>query len=212
MKQVFILVMMLSMLVSCKQKQTIKEKQKEIENGSLNERNEYSAAEIGWKTVTPDDWQVLTKKEKEEMTKNGASAIKKATDLEIADSSLIELINLQKDRFNSLLSTIQPYEEVPGESYETNNETLKELIKKTYESNNIKADYASSKETIDGLEFLVFSVNIYSPDKSKIILSQKMYSRILNGYDFGITMVYNNEKDKEVLEKMIHSSTFSKRK
>jgi len=198
-------------LSNCKQKQTPKEKQQQIETGSLNEKNEYTSAEVGWTVNIPKDWSVLTKKERDKLNEKGMKAIEENNNIKVDATGLKELINLKKDLFNSFISTIEPYSEKETGTYDENNKKIIDIIKQTYAGKGMKAEYDEGKEKIDGLEFYTFFTRIYSPDKSKIILYQKMYSRLINGYDLGITMTYNNEEDKKTLEDVVKSSKFSLR-
>ena len=209
MKYSLLLLSAILMFSGCRQKQSLKEKQQQIETGSLNEMNEYKSAEVGWTVNLPEDWPVLTKKERDKLNEKGLKAIEENNNIKVDVTGLRELINLKKDLFNSFISTIEPYSEKETGTYDENNKKIIDILKQTYAGKGMKAEYDEGKEKIDGLEFYTFSTRIYSPDKSKIILYQKMYSRLINGYDLGITMTYNNEEDKKTLENVIASSKFS---
>lgn len=88
-----------------------------------------------------------------------------------------------------------------------NNKVVKELIYETYTSRGIKVDSSSSKEKIDNLVFEVFHIVMYGPE-GKIILYQDLYSRHINGYDFGVTLNYINEKEKNEMMKVWKNSKF----
>lgn len=120
------------------------------------------------------------------------------------------LISFQKNQFNIFQSSSEPFElEYEGEWEETNSE-LKEIIYKTYLNQGIKADSSATIiEKIDGLDFHKYSFTIYSP-KGKVILNQIMYSRLINGFDFGVNINFNNDKDKDELLKVLRNSKFKK--
>jgi len=42
-------------------------------------------------------------------------------------------------------------------------------------------------------------------------ITQKMFSSLINGYDFGMSIIYNNDADMKVLESAIYFSKFSKK-
>ena len=65
-------------------------------------------------------------------------------------------------------------------------------------------------EKIDGLDFHKYSFTIYSPD-GEIILNQIMYGRLINGFDFGVNINYNNNKDRDELLKVFKNSKFKRR-
>ena len=211
MKYIIILIACFS-LISCKEKrQTLKDKQSELETGSLDSTHRYKADDIGWTAKVPGGWEVQSKDATKENTERGKKAIEKTINVEVDASALQQLINLKKGRFNSFLSTIEPYNEKKEGSYEANNEKLYELMKKTYADQGIKATYEEDTATIDGLSFYVFKAKIYKPDSKEVLLNQVMYSRLINGYDFGMTLSYNDEDALMELENMVFTSRFSKR-
>ena len=211
MKYILILLASLSLL-SCKEKkQELKDKQKEIETGTLDSTNRYSADEIGWTTSIPSGWEVQTRENTKKNTERGLKAIEKEMNAEVDASKLIQLLNLKKGKFNSFLSTIEPYDTTDGISYEENNRRLYEVMKQTYAGQGIDARYSEDIALLDGLSFYVFNVKIYNKDKSTVILNQTMYSRLINGYDFGMTISYNGDEARKELEDIVFSSKFSKR-
>lgn len=211
MKYIFILIICLS-LISCKEKkQTLKDKQDEIETGSLDSTHQYKADEIGWTTRIPGGWEVLTKEATKNNTERGKKEIEKTLNVEVDASGLQQLLNLKKDRFNSFLSTIEPYDEATNGLYEENNKKLYTVMKETYAAQGIKASYSEDSAIIDGLYFYVFKAELYKPASKEVLLNQIMYSRLINGYDFGMTLSYNDEDALIQLENMVFTSKFSKR-
>jgi hypothetical protein len=212
MKYLILFTTILFLTTSCKSKQSLKEKQQELETGKLDEKNLYSSAEIGWTVQLPGNWDIITKNENDKLNEKGKKAIEKSIGTTVNDSALVELVNLKKDMFNSFLSTLEPYHEESEGSYAEHNKAVNEILKKTYEANKIFSVHDEATAMIDGLQFDTFVSKIYSPDKTKIILFQKMFSRLINGYDFSMTINYNNENDSLILMTMINSSKFSIRK
>src|SRR5690606_6859865 len=95
--------------------------------------------------------------------------------------------------------------EYEGE-WEENNALLKEIIYKTYLNQGIKVDSTkTSIVKVDGLNFHSYEFIIYSR-KGDTILSQLMFSRLINGFDFGVNLNFNNETDKkEMLDAWLNS-------
>jgi hypothetical protein len=213
MKYTFLWLIVLLGFSSCKQKQkqTLADKQKEIGTGTLDAKNIYTSDKIGWTVMLPEGWDVETKEGTKKSTEKGTKLIEKTMNTEIDASALEQLINIKKDRFNSFLSTIEPYDEKEAGPYADNNQEIYGILKKTYAGQKIYAEYDEGTTTIDGLTFYTFMTTIYSSDKSKIILFQKMYSRLVNGYDLGMTINYNNDADQKTLESMVQNSHFTKR-
>src|SRR5258705_2985003 len=213
MKYILIIVAFL-FFQSCKEKdkpQSLEEKQKEIETGSLSAASVYTADEIGWTVHVPAGWEILTKEQMKQNTAKGKKVMEESTAIEIDASDLQQLLNLRKDKFNSFLSTMEKYDIQEMGSYEKNSKTLNDLMKQAFEKQGIHADYSEDTAMIDGLRFTVFKSKMYGTDKKQVILNLVMYNRLINGYDVGMTITYNNEGTRNELEKMIIASKFSKR-
>ena len=197
------------LFASCKSKQTQKEKQQEIKTGKLSDDNVYTANEVGWTVNIPEGWDVMTSKENDRLNEKGKDILEKSGAGEVDTEGLEQLVNLSKDKFNSFLSTIQPFTE--SNLYEQRVKGTFGAIRTAYASQNINAEYDEDVEDIDGLRFYRFRTKIFTPDKSKIILQQVMYSRLINGYDFGMTINYNNEENYKTLNEIVRKSQFTKR-
>ena len=122
-----------------------------------------------------------------------------------------QLLNLRKDKFNTFLSTIEPFKEAESGTYAENNKRVAEVILQTYRSNGLHATQTEDSTLIDGLLFYTVSTKIYNKDNTAIILTQLMYSRLINGYDVGFTISYNNEEAFSEMEKMMRRSKFTMR-
>jgi len=182
---------------------------KNIDEGKV-EGNVYTSEEIGWTIEIPKGWTVIDKEKTKETNEKGLKALEETMEGEIDYSGLKNLISLQKDQFNIFQSTSEPFKlEYEGE-WEENNSALKEIIYTTYLNQGMKTDSsATTIEKIDGLDFHKYSFTIYSP-KGEVILKQIMFSRLINGFDFGVNINYNNEKDRDELLKVFRNSKFKK--
>ena len=192
-------------LSSCGQK----DPNENIDEGKV-EGNIYTSQEIGWTIEIPKGWTVTDKGEIEKTNKKGLRVLEETIDGEINYDGLKHLISFRKNQFNNLQSTSEPFElEYEGE-WEENNSALKNIIYITYLNQGIKVDSsATTIEKIDGLDFYTFSFTIYGPD-GDVVLNQIMYSRLINGFDFGVNINYNNDKDRDELLKVFRNSTFKK--
>lgn len=182
---------------------------KNIDEGKV-EGNIYTSKEIGWTIEIPKGWTVIDKEKTQETNEKGLKAIEETIDGQVDYSGLKNLISFQKNQFNIFQSTSEPFElEYEGE-WEENNAALKEIIYTTYLNQGIKTDSsATTVEKIDGLEFQTYSFTIYSP-KGEVILKQIMFSRLINGFDFGVNINYNNDKDRDELLEVFRNSKFKK--
>ncbi len=169
----------------------------------------YHSKELGWTMEIPNGWKIISQENIEAFTETGKDAVEKTLESDVDTKALKHLCSFQKDQFNIFSSTCEPFkEEAPGD-YQRNNRAINELIFKTFADQGIKADSASGKEIIGGLEFNVFYATIYSKE-NQVILNQIYYSRFQNGFDFGAILSYNNAGDKETLMAAWKNSKFEK--
>jgi len=193
MKDIFILTFLIILfsISSCRQI----DPNKQIDEGKVD-KNIYTSENIGWTIEIPDGWTIVEKDKSEEYDNKGLKAIGEVTDGEIDISGLKHLISFQKNQFNIFQSTSEPFKTEYDGEWEVNNAGLKKIMYSAFLNQGIKVDSsATSTVKIDGLDFRYFSFTIYGP-KGDIILNQSMYSRLMNGQDFGVNINYNNEKDK----------------
>ena len=182
---------------------------KQVDEGNV-ENKTYSSKEIGWSITIPDNWEVTSREQNEKLQEKGLDAMEGMVDGEIDISNLKNLIGFQKDQFNLFQSTSEPAEFESKEEWEENNAAIKELIYNTYLQQGIKVDSTTTEMVkVDGLDFHSYSFTISSP-KGDIILTQIMYSRLINGFDFGVNINYNNESDKKEMLEAWMNSKFTK--
>lgn len=179
------------------------------EEGKIN-GNIYSSDEIGWTMEIPSGWNIIDLEQTKKTNQVGLKALEETLNSDVDISQLKQLLALKKNSFNIFQSSSEPFNlEYEGE-YEENNGTLKKIMYETYQNQGIKADTSSTTiENIDGYNFLTYSFTLYGR-KNEIILTQILYSRLINGFDFGAFINYNNENDKNELLKAFRSSKFRK--
>lgn len=183
---------------------------KQIDEGKVT-KNIYTSEDIGWTIEIPDGWTIVEMDKSKEYNNKGLKAMEEVVDGEIDISGLKNLISFQKYKFNVFQSTSEPFKvEYEGE-WEAKNAELKKIIHSAYTNQGIKVDSsASSTINIDGLDFHYCSFTLYGP-KGDTILKQSMYSRLINGLDFGVNINYNNEKDKNEMLTVWKNSKFIKK-
>ncbi len=171
----------------------------------------YTIPEIAWTMQIPEGWKIIPEERLLEYDKKGLAAMEKTVGEKIDYSGLKHLINFSKNQFNIFQSTIEPFKvEYDGE-WEENEKALREVILSTYKAQGIQAEVTEiSNENIDGINFHKFEITIYSP-KGEFILTQIMFSYLINGFDFGATIISNNEEDKRVMLEAFRHSHFGKK-
>ncbi len=190
------------LIVSC----TTSDPNKELEEGSIKNQI-YTSQEIGWTIEIPKGYEIVSKDKVEANEKRGSEVLEKTSSEKINTKLLKHLIVIQKDRFNALSSTSEPFtEEFPGEFQQTNKK-MNELLYRTYIDQGVKTDTSSGKETIQNLEFETFYTTVYSP-KGDVGINLIQYSKLINGFSFGVTICYTNAQDKKTLLDAFNSSKF----
>lgn len=188
--------------VSCK-----KDPNKQVDEGKV-EAGFYHSDDIGWTMEIPKGWEVMQRDDVQNQSDKGLEAISETIGAEIDVSGLKQLINLKKDRLHIFLSTSEKFDLTYEGEWEENNEALKQILYETYTSKGIKVDTLSSKSTVDGLDFNVFSIKLYGPDGA-VILYQDMYSKYINGFDFAATLNYLKPREKNEIMRAWKSSKFN---
>jgi hypothetical protein len=197
-------VIITSVIASCKHL----DPNKQIDEGNVKGEI-YESKDIGWSIEIPKGWSVISKDYLEKCDQKGKDALQKVYKSDIDFKGLKHLISFKKDKFNCFSSTSEPFKEDHVGEYEENNKLLNELLYKTFCDQEIKTDTSSGKEIIQGLEFNTFHVTFNSPD-SKFVLNQIYYSKLINGFDFGVNINYTNEEDRKTMVDAWEKSKFNK--
>ena len=205
MKTTFLITLTIIALTSCKPS----DPNKSVEEGKV-EGNIYTSEEIGWTMEIPQGWKVIDKEKSEEFQEQGKKALENNTDATVDLNELKMLISFQKDQFNIFQSTSEPFNLEYEGQWEENNAATKAIIYATYVNMGIQADSTATKTiTIDGLDFQTYTFAIRDQE-GNVIMTQTMYSRLINGFDFGVNINYNNEKDRDEMFKAFLNSKFEK--
>jgi hypothetical protein len=182
---------------------------KQVDEGKVK-GEVYHSTEIGWTITIPPGYTVITKDKLEENDKKGMEAIKQVNKDSIDVSQLKHLISFQKDRFNLLASTSEPFkEDYPGQ-YAAHNIGLDKLIYETIVNQGIKTDSSSETVMVQGIPFHLFTTTLYTADGS-VLLKQLLYSTLINGYDFGVNINYTGDDAKKVMMAAFMNSKFDKK-
>jgi len=194
------------LLFSCKQKDKHLDPNKQVDEGAVKGET-YMSQDMGWTIVIPKGWTVVSRDQTQANEKKGADAIRKSSHTEIDMSGLKHLISFQKDKFNSLMSTSEPFPNDSPGAFEDNCVTVNKMIYDAYASQGIRSDTSSSVELIHGHRFHVFHATLYGRD-GKVILKQLLYSKLINKKAFSVTINYNNDEDEKVMMDAFTNSTF----
>jgi hypothetical protein len=204
------------MVIGCntqpKSKQTLQEKQKELDAGKLDEKNIYTAEEIGWTAALPRDWKVMTKRENYLLNQKTKNVFRDDLGTDLSYSGLVNLICIEKDQFNLFVSTIQPFKELTEGDYDQHVMAIQNMMLEFYKAKGVPEEHELGAVRIDGVMFDRFCTKLYTVDKKKIILEQKLFSALINGYVFSMSMNFNNSDDEEALMHLVMNSRFYQKK
>ncbi|TDG37620.1 hypothetical protein EZJ43_00545 [Pedobacter changchengzhani] len=203
MKNYLTLFLLFPLILCCTQSKPVKN----VDEGDVK-ADVYTSKEIGWSIKIPDGWDIISTDKMQVTAEIGKDAIEKTSGTKVDMSSLKNLISFKKNQFNLFSSTSQPFKEAyPGE-YLENVKDLNKVIFDTYRSKGIDVDSLSGNAVIGGLAFKTFEIKLFSKDKKRI-LNQIMFSRLINGFDFGVNINFNNETDRDMMLKAWKESNFA---
>jgi len=171
--------------------------------------NTFNSEKIGWKIELPKgkEWKIISREEQARLDKKGREVIEESVGTEIPKSKAEDLISFRKDQFNTFISNIEPFDESVDGNYDQMLAVLHQVIKNSYASKNIPADYEIAATRIDGIMVDRFDIKLYSSNR-KVILYQHIFTCIIKDHFLNITISANNKEDEETLEKIVFSSVF----
>jgi hypothetical protein len=167
----------------------------------------YVNYELGWSIDIPAGFESLSDNNRLLNEQKGREAIAKANGVNVKTDSLIHLVNFQKNQFNQFAATLQSYNQKENGSYVKSISLTNKAIFDAYVNQKIKVDTVSGKENIAGMPFHTFYIKIYGPT-GDVILNQIIYSSLLQGNDFSVSINYNNEADKKAMLDAFKNSSF----
>ena len=139
----------------------------------------YTSKEVGWTIEIPEGYKQLSKTRMEANQKKWKQALGNA-DTTQTTNKLLQLINFQKNQFNSLAATAQVFDVAKDGNYLVNNQLVKKMIYDAYVNQKTKVDTSSATEVIAGQKFHTFNVTLFGPS-GEVLMNQMMYNQLMNG-------------------------------
>ncbi len=171
------------------------------------EPQSYTNATIGWTMAIPPGFKLISQAKVKDREEKGKKAIGEVYEGDLNTDSVQHLLDFQKNQLNLFGSTLEKYTEKHPGDYLKNSEQLKKLLYDTYAKQKIKIDTASATENIQGHQFHVFKIKIYGPSGAPL-MNQVLYSTLIKGYDFGVSINYDNETDQKLIFDAFRQSKF----
>lgn len=180
---------------------------KQIDEGQI-EDNIYHSDDVGWTMSIPEGWTITTMEQTDENLEKGSEIFEEELGMKVDYSTLNNLLAFQKNQVNNFSSNSQFWEEEESITWSGNNAALKLFLMETFEGQGLAVDSSITRtEDIGGVAFQTYSFSFRDPEGNPLF-KQKMYSSLINGYDFSANLMYNNEKDKNEMFKAWEASTF----
>jgi hypothetical protein len=168
----------------------------------------YRSEEIGWTIEIPVGWSITDRNELDRRDEKGKEVIEENIGVELEVEGLKNLLCFQKDKFNIFSSTSQPFEVTyPGEYHESA-QFVKSFIYNTFKAEGIKTDTCSSVIFFQSKQFYVFHSIMFDKNGTDIVIEQTMFRQLINGFDFGVNITYNNDTDRDILLNALKTSRF----
>lgn len=180
------------------------------ETGKIDKRT-YHSQEVGWTMEVPAGWELTDLQRLKDLDKKGMELLEKSTGVTDPQADKMKhLLAFQKDRFNMFQSTIEPYEETAPGEWRANTDMLKKMMYQTFADQGIRVDSSITEvESISGIVFVTFEFTLYKPD-GDVLIQQRMYTQLINGYDMGINLSYNNEQNEQEMTTALKKSVFKR--
>lgn len=160
---------------------------------------------IGWMVNVPLEFEILEVADEQKIQARGKKILEESTDFVADVSKVINLFSAKSAEMNYFAATIEPFEDDYAE-WKENNQFVKEVVLKSFKNKmpDVVIDTLSSKASIDGIEFLKFTMIIKL--KGKFLLNWTGYWHLYKGFDFSITYVCTSDKWVKELDKCILES------
>lgn len=160
---------------------------------------------IGWTVNVPLEFEIMEIADEKKLQERGKKIIGETSDVDADLSKVINLFSAKNAEMNFFAATIEPFG-TDYKEWQENNSYIKELILTGFKKKMPDAtfDTLSSKATIDGIEFLKFTMIIKT--KGKFLLNWTGYWHLYKGFDFSITYVCTSDKWIKELDKCILES------
>jgi hypothetical protein len=170
---------------------------------------EFYSKEFNWRIEIPEGFDTVSAEQWSKIQNRGADAIEKTYGAEVENKTKT-LFVVRTDQFNYFESNYQPFDTLTDGNYLETCKVLNNMIYGTFEAQmpGAQIDSSSSSDTIDGLKFQTFKVNITLPNKK--IMEVLMYSRLFGKKEFSVNMMTMDPEKKKFLFRAWKHSTFGK--
>ena len=172
----------------------------------------YRFNSIGWTVKVPNDFKIIDSLTLKQMNSDGEKLAQNAYNTKEKVRAPKTLIGFKKGENNAFICNTILFDTTKDGNWNEHVQFLKELAFKTLQTStqgiaNVEIDTSSSLELIDKKLFDKFNLRIVVPNRKDI--NMNLFSILRNGYDVGITIVYQDEIVKKRFYNILMKSTFN---
>jgi len=156
--------------------------------------------EYNWHITIPRGYERISSEEMAKIQKKGAARVEETFDEKMGEIPARAMFGFRDGKTNFLEAVQQPYDVAVSGDHATSFRTVGDIMTKTMASQapDSKVDTTYSVETIDGLEFQLFSVTLKAENKPTI--NMLMFCRLFDKRELAFNVVYvEKKKGKEML-------------
>jgi hypothetical protein len=171
---------------------------------------EFYSEEFNWRIEIPEGFDTVSAEQWGKMQNRGADAIEKTYGGELENKSKTIFVT-RSDQFNYFESNYQPFDTLTDGNYLETCKAVNNMVYGTFEAQmpGAQLDSSSSSDTIDGLKFQTFKVNITLPNKK--IMEILMYSRLFGKKELSVNITTMDPEKRKFLFRAWKHSTFGKK-
>lgn len=169
----------------------------------------YSFKEINWSLSIPAQFHMLSRDSSLRIEKKGRDMIRDATGVNSGNEHT-KLFVVRESVTDFMDATIVPFDTVEDGNWYDVNELVRQVLTETFmkQMPTAKIDTTTSTFIKDGRSFLQFYTKITLPNR--VVLHMYMFSALINGYDFGCTLMFMDEEKGRSFYEVWDKSRFAR--
>lgn len=167
----------------------------------------YVFRDIGWTMTLPAQFKVVDSAGVKKLNENGKQLMEQSAGQKLDISSTRTLISAKKGN-QYFTATITPFDTAKDGNYAAANQTVKELLFRTFTTQmpDAKLDSGSEMTKVGGLEFDRYRLSVSI--KGDPVFTVFLVSRLYKGYEFAMSYLYTDQVSKAQMESILASSKF----
>lgn len=165
---------------------------------------EFYSQDFGWRIKIPANFTIVPTENQTDLQNKGTKIVENTYGTEIVNQAKT-LFMYQRGYMNYIEGNYQPFDTT--ENYLEQCKAVNDIVFETFKTQmpGSTIDSAYYRQTVGGLEFYVFKVDIHFPN-STIVFHGRMFSRPFKDRELAVNIMYVDEKiGKELLDAWLSS-------